>query len=272
MTTGGEAGPGAGTRSGGVGAPEQPARAGSSLSVVLPAHNEVGLLGATVTTLLAGLDDRGLDYELVVVENGSSDGTLRLARILAAQLRRVRVLSIPVGDYGAALAAGFAAARGALVASFDVDYYDLHFLDAARRVVESDEGDLVLASKRAPGATDRRPLVRRLLTAGFTGALRLGLGLEASDAHGMKVFKADALAPVLGRCTMRNSLYDVEIVLRASEAGLRIVEIPAVVVERRPPRSSVATRAFESATGIVSLRRLLAAERAGKTPAKRAGT
>lgn len=230
------------------------------LSVVLPAHNEVGLLGATVTSLLAGLDERRLDYELLIVENGSSDGTLRLARLLAAQLERLRVLSLPNGDYGAALAAGFGAARGAVVASFDVDYYDLGFLDTALGVVDAGEADVVLASKRAPGAHDRRPLVRRLLTAGFARTLGVALGLEVSDAHGMKVVSARAIAPVLERCSMRGSLFDVELVLRASRAGLRIVEVPSTVVERRPPRSPVTARVLESAIGIVRLRRRLAAE------------
>lgn len=231
------------------------------LSIVLPAHNEVGLLGATVTCLLAGLDDRGLDYEIVIVENGSSDGTLRLARVLAAQLGRLRVLSLPNGDYGAALAAGFAAARGEVIASFDVDYYDLAFLDAGLELVRTKGADLVLASKRARGARDRRPLARRLLTAGFSRLLAVALGLQVSDAHGMKVLAATPLAPVLARCTMRGSLFDVEMVLRASQASLEIAEIPAVVVERRAPRTPVAARALESLVGIVRLRRLLARER-----------
>lgn len=241
-----------------------PARRGGvepvALSVVLPAHNEVGLLGATVTSLLAGLDDRHLEYELVIVENGSTDGTLRLARVLAAQLERIRVLWLPNGDYGAALAAGFAAARGEVIAAFDVDYYDLSFLDAALGLVEAKQADLVLASKRAPGARDQRPLARRVLTAGFAQFLRVGLDLPVSDAHGMKVFATTALAPVIERCAMRGSLFDVEMALRASRAGRRVAEIPAAVVERRPPRSPVAARTLESVVGVLRLRRRLAAE------------
>ena len=227
------------------------------LSVVLPARNEVGLLGATVTALCAGLDDRGVDYEVVVVENGSTDGTLRLARVLAAQLEGVRVLSLPVGDYGAALAAGIAAARGTVVACYDVDYYDLAFLDAALRAIDETGADVVVASKRAPGARDHRPLVRRLLSGGFTTLTRLLLGREATDAHGMKVLVAERVAPVAGACTMRGSLFDVELVLRATRGGLRLVEIPATVAERRPPRTSVWSRAIESFLGILRLRRRL---------------
>lgn len=240
---------------------EQGARNQVALSVVLPAHNEVELLGSTVTALLTGLEERRIEHEILVVENGSSDGTLRLARLLSAQLDRLRVLSLPTGDYGAALAAGLGAARGRVVACFDVDYYDLAFLDSALGVLGRKEADLVLASKRAPGASDRRPLLRRLLTAGFATTLHLALGLEVSDAHGMKVLAAPAVAPLLGACSMRGSLFDVELVLRASRAGLVVAEVPAVVAERRAPRTSVARRTLESLAGVARLRLRLELER-----------
>ncbi|HLI15780.1 MAG TPA: glycosyltransferase family 2 protein [Acidimicrobiales bacterium] len=230
-----------------------PAGSPLELSVVLPAHNEVALLGSTVTNLVTGLEARRLSYEIIVVENGSSDGTLRLARLLEAQLDSVRVLTRPVGDYGAALKTGLEAARGDVVVSFDVDYYDLAFLDTARRLLDEGGAALVLASKRAPGARDRRPLARRLLTACFSAALRYGLGLRASDAHGMKAVRRAELGTLLERCTMRGSLFDVELVLRAEAAGLPVAEVPASVVERRPPRSAVWRRTAESLVGLARL-------------------
>ncbi len=233
------------------------------VSVVLPAHNELALLGSTVTNLLTGLEERNLRYEILVVENGSNDGTLQLARVLAAQLPTLSVLSLPRGDYGAALAAGFRAARGALVVSFDVDYYDLSFLDAARALIAEGAGDLVIASKRAPGASDRRPLGRRVLTAGFATLLHAAVDLPVSDAHGMKVLRRATCAPLVSQCRLRGSLFDVELVVRAARAGLRAVEVPAAVAERRPPRSSVLTRTAESALGIIRLRRVLAHEHPG---------
>lgn len=251
MTTGPGATTGRAAASGGAVGEPTPA-----LSVVLPAHNEVALLGATVTALRNALDDRQWSAEVVIVENGSSDGTLRLARTLAGQLEDVRLVSLANGDYGAALAAGLAAARGSVVACFDVDYFDLDFLDAALSAVEGG-ADLVLASKRAPGARDRRPLLRRCLTGGFAAMARLLVGLGASDAHGMKVLVADRLGPVVQVTASRGSLFDVEMVARASRAGLHIVELPATVEERRPPRSPVGRRAVESFVGLVQLRRRL---------------
>ena len=222
------------------------------VSFVLPAYNEIGLLGSTVTNLITGIERRGLAYEIVIVENGSRDGTLRLARLLAAQLDHVRVLSLPRGNYGAALLAGFRAARGEYVVNFDVDYYDLSFLDEAIALL--DQGaDVVVASKRAPESRDRRPLLRRVLTFGFTLLLRQTVDLPVSDAHGMKALRRDALVPVVERARLRGPVYDVEVVCRAARAGLFVRELPATVLERRPPRSSVALRALES---LVSVGRL----------------
>ncbi len=227
------------------------------LSVVLPSHNETTLLGSTVTNLVTGLQVRGARYEILIVENGSRDGTLRLARMLAAQIEDVRLLHLPVSDYGAALAAGFRAARGSIVVNFDVDYYDLAFLDAALAILEDPAVAAVLASKRAPGASDRRPLHRRLLTAGFTAALHVLLGLQCSDAHGMKVLRRGPLAVFVEECQLRGSLFDVELVVRATRSGLLVRELPATVVERRPPRSGLARRSVESLVGALRLRLLL---------------
>jgi glycosyltransferase involved in cell wall biosynthesis len=230
------------------------------VSIVLPAHNEVALLGSTVTNLLTGLDARRITYEIVIVENGSNDGTLQLARVLAAQLPALRVLTLPRGDYGAALAAGFAAATGTYVVNFDVDYYDLAFFDTALEELQAKSADIVVASKRAPGATDRRPLLRRLLTAGFSGLLRAGVGLTVSDAHGMKAMRRSSVAPLVAHCRLRGSLFDVELVVRAGRADLLTAEVPAVVAERRPPRSSLLQRSAESGLGVLRLRRILARE------------
>jgi hypothetical protein len=232
------------------------------LSVILPAHNEVVLVGSTITTLVSGLERRGRSFEIVVVENGSTDGTLRLARVLAAQFAQVRVLSLPTADYGAALAAGFRDALGAVIVSFDVDYYDLAFLDAALHLLDTGEAEVVLASKRAPGAQDRRPVARRILTAGFTAAAHRVLGLDVTDSHGIKAMDAAAVVPLIEQTVLRGSLFDVELVLRASRAGLAVRELPATVRERRPPRTSVARRAIESAVGLVRLRLLVGARQA----------
>src|SRR5436309_11414674 len=101
------------------------------VTVVLPAHNEAGMLEQAVAEVAGGMRERGYRFEIVVVENGSTDGTAALARRLAGDVPELRTLSLPEADYGRALRAGLLAAEGETVVNFDVDFCDLGFLDRA---------------------------------------------------------------------------------------------------------------------------------------------
>jgi dolichyl-phosphate beta-glucosyltransferase len=232
------------------------------VSVVLPAHNEAQLLAASVEELAKGLLDRGKAFELIVVENGSTDDTLAIANRAARDIEQVRVVALPVADYGRAMARGFSEAAAPAVVLFDVDYFDLSFLDEAVALLEGGNAGIVLASKRAPGAEDRRPLIRRVLTAAFTAAMQTLLTLPVSDAHGMKAISRERCASLIAQSVMGGSLFDVELVMRASRAGVPIVELPAHVEERRPPRTPLSRRSLESAIGLLRLRAIMRREAA----------
>ena len=228
------------------------------LSVVFPAHNEAPYLEASVGEVLDGLRERGREAEVVIVENGSTDGTKAVAEQLQRELPAVRSLSLDVPDYGAALRAGFLAARGDIVVNFDVDYYDLDFLAEAVARLEAPGGpDIVVGSKRSAGAVDTRGWARKLVTAVFTTILRRGFGLKVSDTHGMKAMRRAPLVPLAEACRLTTDLFDTELVLRAERAGFTTAEIPVVTKETRPARSSMARRIPRTAVGLVRLRRAL---------------
>jgi glycosyltransferase involved in cell wall biosynthesis len=220
----------------------------------MPAFNEAEYLEAAVTTL-AGAAAVG---EVIVVENGSSDGTAEVARGLEKGLERVRALSLPDPDYGAALKAGFLAAQGEFVVNFDVDYFDLGFLTAAvARLEEADRPAIVVGSKRAPGAQDERPFLRRLVTSTFSMVLRRGFGLRVSDTHGMKGMRREAVLAIVEECRFGTDLFDTELILRAERAGLLLAEIPVAVIEQRPARTSILRRGVRTVRGLVRLRAAL---------------
>jgi glycosyltransferase involved in cell wall biosynthesis len=225
------------------------------ITVVMPAFNEAGFLEQAVRDVAAGLAGRDGGAEVVVVENGSTDGTAALARRLADDVAGVRALCLPVPDYGAALRAGFLAARGDVVANFDVDYYDLGFLDAVLGLLTAPGGpDLVVGSKRAAGADDQRTWVRRSITSAFALVLRRGFGLKVSDTHGMKAMRRLTLLPLVEQCRFGTDLFDTELVLRAERAGLAVTEVPVAVRESRPSRTSIVRRGVRSVRGLVRLR------------------
>jgi glycosyltransferase involved in cell wall biosynthesis len=242
-----------------------PAHPGApEVSVVMPAHNEEALLEQSVGDVAEELRRRGLRFEIVVSENGSGDGTLALAHRLAAADPRVRVLTRPGADYGAAMRAGILSASGDHVVVFDVDYYDGDFVDRVLPLLRAADGPaIVVGSKRAAGTSDTRPWARRMITAGFTTVLRVGFGLGVSDTHGMKAMRRAEVVAVAEHCRFGTDLFDTELVLRAERAGLRVGEVPVTVEERRPSRTPIARRILRTLGGLVRLRVVLWREERG---------
>jgi glycosyltransferase involved in cell wall biosynthesis len=225
------------------------------VSVVMPAHNEAGLLDQTLKELVGELRERDLTFEVLVVENGSSDTTLADARAFAIADPVVRVLTRPRADYGEAMRVGILAASRDVVVVFDVDYYDADFVDRVLPALTTADGPaIVVGSKRAPGTTDTRPWPRRAITAGFASLLRYGFGLQVSDTHGMKAMRRATVVPIVERCWSGTDLFDTELVLRADRAGLPVAEVPVTVEERRPSRTPILRRVLRTMVGLVRLR------------------
>lgn len=224
------------------------------ISVVMPAHDEEAFLAPAVREVTGGMRSRG-PFELIVVENGSTDATADVAKALLDEIPELRVLSLGTADYGKALRMGFLAATGEIAAFFDVDYYDLGFLDRAVALMDRPDGPaVVVGSKRGAGAIDTRPWLRRMVTLVFSTILRVGFGLGVSDTHGMKVLSRAPLVPLAEACRFGTDLFDTELILRAERAGLRAGEVPVVVQELRPSRSSIARRIPRTMANLVRLR------------------
>ena len=236
--------------------PPFPARdTAPEVSVVMPAHNESGLLDQTLKELVSALRERELAFEVLVVENGSTDSTVADARAFAADHPAVSVLTRAEADYGEAMRVGILASTGGVVVVFDVDYYDPGFVDRVLPPLTAPDGPvIVVGSKRAPGTHDTRPWPRRAITAGFSSVLRIGFGLRVSDTHGMKAMRRATVEPIVRRCRNGTDLFDTELVLRADRAGLEVAEVPVTVEERRPSRTPIARRILRTMGGLVRLR------------------
>ena len=226
------------------------------ISIVIPVHNEASFLEAACDQLLPGLASIDAQVSVLLVENGSTDETLAIARRL--QHPSLSVISLAEADYGAAMRAGFtAAADSDWVVNFDIDYFSVPFvvnlLDSA--------SDVVIASKRAPGSDDRRSVLRRTGTLTFNMLLRLLFGSHVSDTHGIKGFRGQVIRELVPKVIRNQDLFDTELVLRAEKAGFRITEVPIVVEELRAARSSFIRRVPRTVSGLIQLRRSLSMER-----------
>ncbi len=212
-----------------------------SVSIVMPLYNEADTVRGVVEGLLRGLDGAGLRYEVILAENGSTDGTPAVVDALAAELPLVRALHLPEPDYGRALQAGFLAGSGGALANFSVDLVDLGYLEWALALW--DQADVVLGSKYAPDGEDHRPWPRRVAGRAMGALAQALFGLPVRDTHGLLVLRRETMAPLVARCRSGHEILDTEIVVRAHRAGLRILELPLRVDEVRSSRIGSGRRA-----------------------------
>ncbi|NRD57859.1 glycosyltransferase family 2 protein [Corallococcus exiguus] len=205
------------------------------LSVVIPVYNEESIIAQAAEELRQGLDARGLDYEIIFAENGSRDATPRLLEELCAKNPRLRWFHSETPNYGVALKAGIIKAQGTYVVCDEIDLCDLTFYDAALPRLERGEADMVVGSKAAKGASDQRPLIRRAATRVHNKLLRVALGFQGTDTHGLKAFRREALLPVIQKCVVDMDVFASEFVIRAWREGLNVMEIPIQLHEKRQP-------------------------------------
>jgi glycosyl transferase family 2 len=160
---------------------------------------------------------------------------VELLQGLAAEHPRLRFIHSDEPNYGLALRRGILEARGTYVVADEIDLCDPRFYDRALAVLDAGGADMVVGSKRAPGSQDHRPAYRRLATAVHNTLLRVALGFQGTDTHGVKAFVRERIAPTAERCVVDRDVFASELVLRAGLEGKRVVEIPITLEEKRPP-------------------------------------
>ncbi|MDI1477075.1 glycosyltransferase family 2 protein [Polyangium sp. y55x31] len=214
------------------------------ISIVIPVYNEEAILHAAVVDLRERLRPFGWSYEIVLAENGSRDRTVEIAAELAAKYPEVRFFSFGEPNYGGALRRGIVEeARGELIICDEIDLCDADFHKRAVELLESDRGvDMVIGSKLLDGSADERPLARHAASIFYNGLLRVTLGFQGTDTHGLKAFTRRTLLPIARACVVEKDVFASEFVIRAYRAGLSIQEIPVRVKEKRPPSINLAKR------------------------------
>jgi hypothetical protein len=168
---------------------------------------------------------------------------------------------LPIADYGAALRAGMAAAVGAAIVNFDIDYWDIAFLRDSWMLVQH-RFDIVIGSKNLRLSWDGRSIGRRLLSQAFRFWLVVLFGLRVTDTHGIKTWRNSAtLRQLMERVRFDRNLFDTELILRGQRAGLRIAELPVEVVESRRSSWGIVERIPRTLLDLIALRGLLWKER-----------
>ena len=216
--------------------------------LVLPTYNEAENIEAVVRAALPQLESTGLPHRVLVVDDGSPDGTGDIADRLAGELEAVEVLHRNRKEgIGPAYLAGFshALARGAdLMLEMDSDFsHDPR--DIPRLVAAAKDADLVLGSRYVDGGgvTDWG-VTRRLISRGGSLYARLVLGVPISDlTGGFKCFRREVLETLdLHSVGTDGYGFQIEMTYRAIRAGFRVVEVPILFRDRRVGASKMSAR------------------------------
>jgi dolichyl-phosphate beta-glucosyltransferase len=201
-----------------------------ALSIVIPAFNEEKRLGATIKSSLDWCRACDSPCEIVVVDDGSTDFTLEVARSFEAAGNNVRVISCPHRGKGGTVKAGMLAAKGEYVLFMDAD--GATPLSEINKLIEQLQAgyDVAIGSRARHGADDPQvamSVVRRLVGETFISVVHLLAfgGIEDSQC-GFKMFRRQVVPSIFSRQQVMGFAFDVEILFIASRLGLSIAEVP----------------------------------------------
>ena len=220
-------------------------------SVVIPAFNEAGTIARTLDQLARHLDRLALDWELIVVDDGSADQTGPIVERAASANRRIRLVRGGRGGKGKAIQRGMLEARGAwrFMADADLamppDNLD-RFLDA---VAVAPVPHIVIGSREASGSQRvGEHWLRHLIGRVFNAHVRLFALPGITDTQcGFKLFSADAAETLFPRLTISGFAFDVELLVLARRAGFEVRE--AGIIWHGRPDSRVAVPRGAAAFG-----------------------
>ena len=226
------------------------------LEIVIPVHNERLALEGSVRMLHGYLSATfPFSWQITIVDNASTDGTLRIARRLMYELPRVGAMHLPAKGRGRALRTAWSVSRAEVLAYMDVDLStDLNGLLPLVAPLLSGHSDLAIGTRLHHGAHVARSRKRELISRCYNRLLALALRAHFSDAQcGFKAIRAGAAAELLPLIEDDAWFFDTELLVLAQRRGLRIHEIPVDWVQDGDSRVEIVPTALADLRGILRL-------------------
>ena len=227
------------------------------IDIVIPVYNEERDLGPSVRRLH---DYLGSDFPfpavITIADNASRDGTLAVARGLANELTRVRVIHLDKKGRGRALRAAWLQSDARVVAYMDVDLStDLKALLPLVAPLLSGHSDIAIGSRLARGARVTRGPKREIISRCYMLVLRLALGAHFTDAQcGFKAMRTSVAKQLLPLVKDEAWFFDTELLVLAQRAGMRVHEVPVDWTDDPDSRVAIMRTAIEDLRGVARLR------------------
>jgi glycosyltransferase AglD len=201
----------------------------TKVSIIIPVYNENGKLKRAVDETMAKLSELAYHFEILIAEDGSSDGTYESASKLASENPNIRHLhSDRRLGRGNALSRAIKAAKGDVVCYIDVDLAtDMGYLPILINSVLSGDCDFATGSRLMPQSNTQRSPMRSIASKTYNWMVRVLLDSKLYDHQcGFKAFRRALVLNLLDQVKDGHWFWDTELLVRGQHEGLRIKEIP----------------------------------------------
>ena len=229
-----------------------------TVDVVIPVLNEAHVLQKSVETLLAFLrSSLRYRWQIVIVDNGSTDGTQTVAEQLTGAHPEVTFLHLASRGRGRALRYAWLQSKADIVCYMDVDLStQLSHIPELIGAIAHDGYDIATGSRLLPESRTTRSLKREIVSRVYNLLLKVALSVRFSDAQcGFKAVSRRAVETIVPQIEDQSWFFDTELLALAENQGYRIKDIPVVWVEDDDSRVKIIQTGWEDIKGVVRLRR-----------------
>jgi len=207
------------------------------ISIIMPAYNEASRIVSSIEETAKTFNEFGCDWELLVMDDGSTDDTYQKACELVEKYpQRLIVKKNPFNlGKGRAIKKALHFLSGDYVVFLDADM-DLHPVQVQTLfdIMRLDKADIVIGSKMHPNSIVDYPFDRRIISLVYYLLVKFLFNLPCHDTQtGLKLFKTEVLRKVLPRVLVKKFAYDLEVLANAHHLGFRIAEAPIVIKPQR---------------------------------------
>jgi len=219
------------------------------VSFVIPLKDESALLSTNIKILIEYLATIHLDYEIILVENGSSDNTWQIANELATDNDKIQALSLDKPLFGQAIKEGLLVVKyDAIVLSIDLSM-GLDFIERSATLLQN--YDVVNGSRFLQKGDYQRSLLRKLFSSIYHPLASVLFGLNFTDYDGIKAIRKN-IAHELGRaCVSKHNFFFTEMLIIATRKQYSIIEIPIIHVDNRKSRFNITKLIFHQVYELV---------------------
>jgi glycosyltransferase involved in cell wall biosynthesis len=233
--------------------------AGISVDIVIPVLNEAHVLRKSVETVLNFCARLRYRWQLVIVDNGSTDGTQAVANALMVQYSEVKFIHMTQRGRGRALRNAWLQSKADIVCYMDVDLSTgLDHVPQLLDAIAHEGYDLATGSRLMRESRTKRSLKREVVSRIYNLMVKAFLFTKFSDAQcGFKAVSRRAVEAIVPKVEDQSWFFDTEMLVLAEKSGYRIKDIPVVWIEDDDSRVKIMQTGWEDVKGLVRVRRYL---------------